>query len=64
MGVLRTTHLRCPECGGNVMDLGFRAANKGQMTIYGKDGVRHVTHKESRCQDCRHVQIKLNSIQF
>ena len=50
--VLRTTHIRCPVCGGNVMNCEFRTS-KGEMTIYGREGVRRADHKESRCQDCR-----------
>ena len=38
------------------MTCDFRAS-KGQMTIYGMEGVRHVVHRESRCQDCRQVLL-------
>ena len=57
--VLRTNHVRCPDCGGNVMSCDFRS-QKGQMTVYGLGGVRHVVHRESRCQDCRQVLFKLS----
>ena len=64
MEILRTTHLKCPECGGHVMEITRAARVKGHMTIYGKDGVRHGSHMESRCQDCRHVKIKLDINNF
>lgn len=50
--VLRTKHVKCPSCGGNVMTCNYRS-DKGEMTVYGLEGVRHVVHRESRCQDCR-----------
>ena len=31
--------------------------SKGQMTVYGMGGVRHVVHRESRCQDCRLIRL-------
>ena len=34
------------------MGCDFRSG-KGEMTVYGLHGVRHVVHTESRCQDCR-----------
>ena len=64
MEILRTTHLKCPECGGHVMEITRAARVKGHMTIYGKDGVRHGSHIESRCQDCRHFKIKLDIKNF
>ena len=48
---LKTTHLRCPECGGHIQTCSYR--NKGEMVVYGVAGVRHAHHVESRCQDCR-----------
>ena len=38
------------------MTCDFRGS-KGEMTIYGMEGVRHVVHRESRCQDCRQVLL-------
>ena len=64
MEILRTTHLKCPECGGHVMEITRAARVKGHMTLYGKDGVRHGVQMESRCQDCRHVKIKLKIKKF
>ena len=52
--VLRTNHLRCPECGGTIKPCNYRG-EKGHMVVYGISGVRHVIAKESRCQDCRWV---------
>ena len=43
---------QCYECGGKLVT---RKDEKGVLTIYGKDGVRHAVQEEARCQEknCR-----------
>ena len=54
--IVKTSHTCCPECGG-ALKSECRSADKGLMTIYGRNGVKQVLHIESRCQErhCRFI---------
>ena len=49
---IKTLHSKCYECGGK---LTTRKQDKGLLTIFGKDGVRHAIQEENRCLEvsCR-----------
>ena len=49
---IKTLHSKCYECGGK---LTTRKDEKGLLTIFGKNGVRHAIQEENRCMEtnCR-----------
>ena len=53
--IVKTGYKQCPECGGNIKLVERSNQEKGLMSVFGKNGVRYVNHKEHRCQEkyCR-----------